>query len=46
MDIEGLATLGERDALEIVGPVELTFSLTDEKAHFIIIEMAATEAQQ
>lgn len=46
VDIERLATLGERDALEIVGPAELTFSLADEKAHFIIIEMAATEAQQ
>jgi len=46
VDIDGLATLGERDALEIVGPAELTFSLADEQAHFIIIEMAATEAQQ
>lgn len=46
VDIDGLATLGERYALEIVGPAELTFSLADEKTHFIIIEMAATEAQQ
>lgn len=44
VDIAGLAPLGERDALEIVGPAELSFSLTDEQAHFIIIEMAATEA--
>jgi len=44
--IEGVATLGERDALEIVGPVELTFSRADATAHFIIIEMAATEPRQ
>lgn len=46
VDIDGVATLHERDALEVVGPAELTFSLADEKAHFIIIEMAATEPQQ
>lgn len=46
VDIQGLATLGERDAVEIIGPAELTFSLAGEKAHFIIIEMAATEPQQ
>lgn len=46
VDIEGLATLGERDALEIVGPAELIFSLADEQAHFIIIEMTASEPQQ
>lgn len=45
VDIARLATLGERDALEIVGPAELTFSLADEKAHFIIIEMAAEPRQ-
>lgn len=45
VDIDGVATLAERDALEIVGPAELTFSLADEKAHFIIIEMAGTEEQ-
>ncbi len=37
--IEGLVALGERDALEIVGPAELEFSTTD-NAHFILIEMA------
>lgn len=42
VDVEGLVTLGERDALEIVGPVELTFTLADEHAHFILIEMAET----
>lgn len=46
VDIDGLATLEERDALEIVGPAELTFVLADVKAHFIIIEMPATEPQQ
>lgn len=43
--IDGVATLAERDALEVVGPAELQFSLADEKAHFIIIEMAATQEQ-
>jgi redox-sensitive bicupin YhaK (pirin superfamily) len=37
--IDGLPTLFERDALEIVGPAELRFSPAGEKAHFIIIEM-------
>lgn len=46
VDIDGVATLEERDALEIVGPAELTFALAAEEAHFIIIEMAATEPQQ
>lgn len=45
VDIDGVATLHERDALEIVGPAELTFSLADENAHFIIIEMAETREQ-
>ncbi|HJV76084.1 MAG TPA: pirin family protein [Noviherbaspirillum sp.] len=45
VEIDGVATLAERDALEIVGPAELRFSLADEKAHFIIIEMVATETQ-
>jgi len=44
VDIAGLATLHERDALEVVGPAELSFSLADEQAHFILIEMAATTA--
>ena len=38
--IAGLPTLRERDALEVVGPAELTFSPADGHAHFIIIEMA------
>ncbi len=42
VDVDGLVTLGERDALEIVGPAELNFSLADERAHFIVIEMPAT----
>jgi hypothetical protein len=37
--IDGLPTLRERDALEVVGPAELTFSPADGHAHFIIIEM-------
>lgn len=41
--IEGLVALGERDALEIVGPAELKFSAAD-NAHFILIEMAQSEA--
>lgn len=45
VDIAGLATLGERDALEIIGPAELSFSLADERAHFILIEMPATAPQ-
>jgi quercetin 2,3-dioxygenase len=40
VDIEGMATLHQRDALEVVGPAELIFSLADERAHFIMIEMA------
>ncbi|HSD38135.1 MAG TPA: pirin family protein [Rhodocyclaceae bacterium] len=46
VDINGIATLAERDSLEIIGPAELDFSLADERAHFIIIEMAASETQQ
>lgn len=41
VQIEGIDALAERDAVEIVGPAELTFSLADKQAHFIIIEMAA-----
>ncbi len=39
VDIKDQVTLNERDSLEVVGPVELVFSATDEHAHFIIIEM-------
>jgi len=45
VDIENLVTLEERDALEIIGPAELSFSLADERAHFILIEMPATALQ-
>lgn len=45
VDVEDLVTLGERDALEIVGPAELRFALADERAHFILIEMAVTAPQ-
>lgn len=38
--LEGLTELGKRDALEVVGPVELVFSATSGGAHFILIEMA------
>lgn len=41
LHIEGIGGLNERDAVEIVGPAELSFSLAGEQAHFIIIEMAA-----
>jgi quercetin 2,3-dioxygenase len=41
--IGGLTELGERDALEIVGPAELEFSLAGENAHFIVIEMSASD---
>lgn len=41
VDIGGVGVLQERDALEIAGPAELTFSLADRQAHFILIEMAA-----
>lgn len=46
VEVDGVATLHERDALEIVGPAELTFSLADKNAHFVIIEMAAAPARQ
>ncbi|NMG45481.1 cupin domain-containing protein [Aromatoleum toluvorans] len=38
--VKGVTELAERDALEVVGPAELEFSLAGEHAHFIIIEMA------
>lgn len=44
VDIAGLATLHKRDALEIVGPAELSFSLADERGHFILIEMPSAAA--
>lgn len=44
VDVAGLATLHERDSLEIVGPAELRFSLAGERAHFILIEMPSTAA--
>lgn len=45
VDIDGLATLGERDALEIFGPAELKFSLIGPQAHFIVIEMPNAAAK-
>ncbi len=39
VDVSGVATLDERDSMEIVGPAELEFSLAGESAHFIMIEM-------
>ncbi len=39
VDIEGFPSLNERDSLKIHGDAELEFSLTSEKAHFIILEM-------
>lgn len=39
--VEGIGELNERDAVEIVGPAELVFSLAGEQAHFLVIEMAA-----
>ncbi|AYH42384.1 pirin family protein [Azoarcus sp. DN11] len=38
--VKGVTELAERDALEVVGPAELEFSLAGEHAHFIVIEMA------
>jgi hypothetical protein len=40
VEINGVAILDERDAVEIIGPAEFTFSLAGESSHFIIIEMA------
>ncbi len=42
VEVKDIATLDERDSLEITGPAELTFSLNGEMAHFIIIEMPET----
>jgi len=39
VDIKDMVTLNERDSLEITGPAELVFSVADEHAHFIMIEM-------
>ena len=38
--VKDIATLEERDSLEIIGPAEIEFSLAGKSAHFIIIEMA------
>lgn len=38
--VRGVTELDERDALEVVGPAELEFSLAGPHAHFIVIEMA------
>lgn len=42
--IDGLPTLEERDALEIVGPALLTFTPKAAHAHFIVIEMTQPES--
>jgi redox-sensitive bicupin YhaK (pirin superfamily) len=42
--VKDIATLDERDSLEVVGPAELEFSLAGDNAHFIIIEMAETDS--
>lgn len=43
IEVEGMATLNERDSLEVVGPATLDFKYAGENAHFIIIEMAETD---
>jgi len=44
VNIAGLPTLFERDALEIVGPAQLSFRANGSRAHFMIIEMPQTQA--
>ncbi|GEM79073.1 pirin family protein [Vibrio superstes] len=39
LNIEGLPTLNEKDALEITDPTSLTFTQNGETAHFVVIEM-------
>ncbi|MDR1647240.1 MAG: pirin family protein [Zoogloeaceae bacterium] len=43
VSIEGLPTLETRDSLEINGPAALKFRAWDGHAHFIIVEMPASE---
>ncbi|VFS57375.1 Uncharacterised protein [Kluyvera cryocrescens] len=46
VNVEGIVTLDERDSLEVVGPLTLTFKAKDQHAHFIIIEMGEWAEQQ
>lgn len=39
VNVEGIVTLDERDSLEVVGPMTLTFKAKEQHAHVIIIEM-------
>ncbi len=39
VNIKGLATLEERDSIEVTGPAKLEFNSPNGAAHFIIIEM-------
>lgn len=41
--VDGVAELAERDALEIHGPAALHFTVVGNHAHFILIEMAASQ---
>ncbi len=43
--VDGMPTLFERDALEVVGPAELRFSAAGGNAHFIIVEMESSADQ-
>ena len=43
--VDGLATLEERDSMEVVGPAKLSFSQDGDQAHFIIIEMPESKEQ-
>ena len=40
LSLNGTVNLGARDAAEVTGPVDITFS-TPDKAHFLLVEMAA-----
>ncbi len=43
VNVDGFITLNERDSLEVAGPANLTFRLAEQQAHFIIIEMPASQ---
>ena len=40
LSLNGTVNLGARDAAEVTGPVDITFT-TPDKAHFLLVEMAA-----
>ena len=46
IDISQNTSLGERDSLKIYGKVNMKFTHTSQKAHFIIIEMQQEESDQ